>query len=275
MTADPLIAVGTRFTQEATANWRTVLPRNLVHIDIDIEEIGKNYPVAVGLPADAKLALAQLIEALRPLTRDRAPRSDEARQVDGRARVHYRDRMPREAEILAEIREATPREAILVSDATRVGYWATMVMPFYRPGSLVYPSYHTVGGGFPTALGAKIAAPDRPVLALVGDGGFQYSFAELATAAQYGLGIVVLLVNDRQYGIVAEGQRARFGREVAVDLSTNPDFQGIVRSYGLPSMRLETWEGIDGALRDAFAAAGFRVIEVCEAIRTPPWAWSE
>ncbi len=272
---DLVLAIGTRFTQEATATWRTRMPRELVHIDVDPEEIGKNYPTALGTPADAKLALAQLNEALGGAASDRPSQDAEIRDLNARAIAFYRDQMPGEVQVLDEIRAAAPRDAVVVCDSTRAAYWTAVVTPFYTPRSLIYPSYYTVGGGFPTALGAKTARPDAPVLCIVGDGGFQYAFAELATATLHGIKLVVLLVNDRQYGIVAEGQRARYGRETGVALDTNPDFQLLAKAYGVHSVCLPAWDGIGPALRDAFAADRFTLIEVQEGLRTPPWSWGE
>lgn len=273
---DLVLAVATRFTQEATATWRTRLPRMLIHIDADIGEIGKNYPTALGIPADAKLALGQLFEALR--TSGVTPSSDRRREiaeVNDRALGYYRGLMPREVEVMDGIRAATPSDAVVVCDSTRAGYWTAVVTPFDHARTLVYPSYYTVGGGFASAIGAAIGRPGVPVLAIVGDGGFQYTFPELATAALYGVPLVVLLVNDREYGIVAEGMQARYGRRTGTDLSTNPDFQLIARAYGLRSVALESWDGIEQALKDAFAARRFTLLEVREGLRTPPWSWGE
>ncbi len=267
--ADLLVAIGTRFSEEATAGWKVRVPKNLVHIDIDPEEVGKNYPVNVGIIGDAKLSLRALAEALKPAGA-RPARSDEAAQVNRDAQAYFRGKDPVGPKVLDEIRAAIPRDGIIVADSTRVAYWATLYMPFYAPRTYVYPGYGTLGGGFPTALGAKLGAPDKPVVALCGDGGFQYSFPDLSTAVQANLNIVVLLVNDGKYGVLVEQQDEMYGRRSGVEL-TNPDFGGIVRSYGLNHIALDDWDGVGDALKRAMANDRLTVVEVKKGIQSPPW----
>jgi acetolactate synthase-1/2/3 large subunit len=272
--ADCLIAIGTRFSEEATWSWTVRLPRNLIHIDIDPEELGRNYPVNVGILADAKLGTKALTEALKPVVGSRPSREAEAREVNNGAREFYHSRMPQEAAILDEIRGAIPRDTVVVSDSTRVGYWATLVMPFFQERSFIYPGYGTLGGGLPTALGVKMGAPERPVLVFCGDGGFQYSFPDLSTAVQMGINIVVLLVNDSSYGVLVDQQDEMYKRRSGVEL-TNPDFGGIVKSYGLNHIGLDDWTGIGGALKEALSNDKTTVVEVRKGIASPPWGDAE
>lgn len=272
--ADCVVAIGTRFSEEATWSWKLRVPRNLIHIDVDPEELGRNYPVNVGILADAKLGMRALTEAVKPLVAGRPSREQEAREVNQGGKEYFTKRMPKEAAVLDEIRGAIPRDGVIVSDSTRVGYWSTLYTPFYDQRTYLYPGYGTLGGGLPTALGAKMGAPDRPVVVFCGDGGFQYSFPDLSTAVQSDINIVVLLVNDGVYGVLAQQQDDMYKRRVGVDL-VNPDFEAITKSYGLPHIGLDSWDGIGDALKAAMANDRATVVEVRAGIDSPPWGDAE
>jgi acetolactate synthase-1/2/3 large subunit len=264
--ADLLLAVGTRFSEEATSAWKLRLPETLVHVDVDAAEIGRSCAADLGIVADARLAL----EALAGAAPSHAARAREVAAVNQRTRAFFARRNPEAIAVLDDLRAAIPRDGIVVGDSTRLAYWATMAMPVFVPNGYLYPGYGTLGGGLPMALGAKLAAPDRAVVALVGDGGFQYSFPDLATAAQEDLRVVVVLVNDGLYGVLAEQQDGLYGRRAAVALA-NPDFGAIVRAYGLDHVALATWEGLGDAVRAALEADRTTVVEVRQALASPPW----
>jgi len=171
--------------------------------------------------------------------------------------------------VLDEIRAATPRDAILVWDQTKPAYWAARSFAAYEPRTFLYPGYGTLGFAFPAALGAKVGQPERPVVCVVGDGGFQYALPELATAAQFGINITVLLFNDGGYGILRDLQDVGFqGHRYAVELA-NPDFVRLVEAYGLPALRLEGPEGLGRALRRALESDRTTVIEIPMEFRRP------
>jgi acetolactate synthase-1/2/3 large subunit len=135
---------------------------------------------------------------------------------------------------------------------TMMSYAAIELFPVYTPRTFLYPSgYGTLGFSFPAALGAKIARPDTPVACVIGDGGFQYTMAELGTAVQHRIGVPIILFNDSTYSAVKDEQaRSRQRRFHAVDL-VNPDFLTIARAYAIPGVRAESPAALEAAVRDS------------------------
>ena len=261
--ADLLIAVGTRFQGPNTQNWKMPLPETIVHLDVDPAEIGRSYAVAQGVVGDAKLSLAGLLQVLdgRPATepgwRERVVQAREAARATLRARVAPYDR------IMDDLRAALPRDAIVVKDATISAYtWGNRLLEVYEPRTSLHSASIAIGPGLPLALGAALARPDRRVVCIAGDGGFVYNLADLATAIQEQLGVVILLFNDGGYGILRNIQDQQFdGRRVAVDLHT-PDFVKLAESFGLWSRRVTSVDAFAPALADALAAGTSALLEI-------------
>ena len=136
------------------------------------------------------------------------------------------------------LREVLPANAIVTDELSQVGFASWYGFPIYEPRTFITSGYQgTLGSGFPTALGAKVANPDRPVVAITGDGGFMFGVQELATAVQFNIGVVTLVFNNNAYGNVRRDQRERFdGRVVASDL-VNPDFVKLAESFGVKALR--------------------------------------
>jgi thiamine pyrophosphate-dependent acetolactate synthase large subunit-like protein len=262
--SDLILAVGTRFAAGQTANWNVKLPARLIHIDIDEGEVGKSYPATLGLIGDARLVLGQLLQALG---RPRAGRRTKCWAGDVAAlrslmAGNFKADGPREMAVLNDIRRTVERDAILVWDQTKPAYWAARAFPVYEPRTFLYPGYGTLGYGFPTALGAKAGMPGRQVVCIVGDGGFQYALPELATAAQFGINVTVLLFNDAGYGILRVLQDMDFqSHYYAVDL-LNPDFGRLTEAYGLPYVLLKDPDGLAPALKRALESDRTTVVEV-------------
>jgi acetolactate synthase-1/2/3 large subunit len=151
----------------------------------------------------------------------------------------------------AALRGAMADDAILVDEMTQVGYMARNAYPVHRPHSYLGSGYQgTLGFGFPTALGAKVGQPDRPVVSISGDGGFLYNVGELATAVHHGIAVVTVVFTDNAYGNVKGIQDRVYGREIASTL-TNPDFVALAASFGIKG-----WRATDaGQLRTALDAA--------------------
>lgn len=266
--ADALLVAGSRLTANQTIEWRMKLPERLVHVDIDEDEIGKNYPAEVGLGGDAKAVLGQLLAELGDSVNQECWAGDVA-SIRGAIADGLRAESPAEMAVIDAVRGTIDREAIVVCDQTKPAYWAARVFPVYAPRTLLYPGYGTLGFGLPVALGARVAPPERQVICLVGDGGFQFTMAELATAVQAGIKVTVLLFNDNAYGILRDFQDGGYGgRRYAVDL-VNPDFRRIVEAYGLPHRRLDGIDGLGDALKEALASDRTSVIEVCVEVARP------
>jgi thiamine pyrophosphate-dependent acetolactate synthase large subunit-like protein len=259
--SDLLLAVGTRFAAGQTANWNLKLPPRLIHVDIDEREIGKSYPATLGLIGDARLVLGQLLEALGSHRSANCWAGDVA-ALRSEAAANLRAAGPREMAVLEDIRQTVDRDAILVWDQTKPAYWAARAFPVYEPRTFLYPGYGTLGYGFPTSLGAKVGMPDRQVVCVTGDGGFQYALPELATAAQFGINLTVLLFNDGGYGVLKDLQDINFqSHYYAVDL-LNPDFGRLIEAYGLRHTGLSEPDGLGHALRRALESDRATVVEV-------------
>lgn len=269
--ADLCLAVGTRFSGMSTANWTLELPSQLIHVDVDPGEIGRNYPVRLGVVADARAALEAIagrLEAEAP-----APRpwgAGEARRAREAALARARAGGPREMALLEAVRRAVPAEAVTVHDMTIPSYWAWAFLPVTRPGSFHSPyGFGSLGFSFPAALGVAAADPDRPVVAFCGDGGFLYHDRELATAAEHGLPVTALVFNDRSWGVLRSFASARYGTEFGLDLP-GPDFVRLAESFGVAAVRAEGPQELEGALREAVAAGRPRLVEVPGAWAVPP-----
>jgi len=174
------------------------------------------------------------------------------------------------------LREVLPANAIVTDELSQVGFASWYGFPIYEPRTFITSGYQgTLGSGFPTALGAKVAHPDRPVVAITGDGGFMFGVQELSTAVQFKIGVVTLIFNNNAYGNVRRDQRERFdGRVVASDL-VNPDFVKLAESFGVGAVRVTSPDHFRPALEKALADGGPYVIsvEVPTDSEVSPWTF--
>jgi acetolactate synthase-1/2/3 large subunit len=228
---DLAIGIGTRMEQPL---WRwTFRPAAVkwARIDIDPAEMRRFKP-DIGIVADAQLGVAALLAALAvraPATDGRRERIAEAKR---RTAAAIRTVQPQMA-YLDVLREVLPHDAFVTDELSQVGFTSFFGFPVYRPRSYVSSGYQgNLGSGFPTSLGVKAAHPDKAVVAICGDGGFMFGMPELATAVQYGLGVITLVFNNDSYGNVRRDQLTGFGgRVIGADL-VNPDFAALARTFG-------------------------------------------
>ncbi|HUG61623.1 MAG TPA: thiamine pyrophosphate-dependent enzyme [Methylomirabilota bacterium] len=270
--ADVILAVGSRFVDPATAKWKLEPGRTVIQLDIDPEEIGRNYPPTVAIVADAKAGLAALAERVGAHSARRPSRQEELSTVKAAVRARM-DAIHPQAGFGLAIRAALPDEGILVSEMTQLGYWANFAYPVYRPRTFVTPGYQgTLGYGFPTALGAKVGNPGTPVVSVNGDGGFGFALAELSTMVRHGINAVVVVFNDAAYGNVLRIQQVQFnGRTIASDLH-NPDFVKLAESFGAVGRRVETAPALRTAIEESIAADEPTLIEVLVGPMPNPWS---
>ena len=254
---DVILAVGTRMAAPNLLNGQQV-----VQIDVDADELGRNYDKTFGIEADASQALEALHRALAAQTSPRPNRRDEVEALR-RSRSSAVIKVEPQASLIAAVRAAIPDDGILVAGMTQLGYYSRVHYPVYQPGTFLTSSYFgNLGFAFPTALGAKVAQPDRAVVALSGDGGFLFNSQELATAVQYGINVVVIVFNDNAYGNVLRDQVNRFeGRTIGAELH-NPDFVKLAEAYGARGVRAHGPEQLEASLRDALALDAPTLIEV-------------
>ena len=254
---DLVLAVGTRL---AFPFW--LGGQQVVQIDVDAEELGRNYDNTYGVHGDARLSLEALLAEVSKLTPARADRSAEVAAERAQRQQDKITVEPQES-MLAAVRSAMPDDGILIAGMTQLGYYSRAYFPVYEPRTFITSSYSgNLGYAYPTALGAKVAQPDKAVVALSGDGGFLYNSQEMATAMQYGINAVVVVFNDNAYGNVLRDQRNRFtGRTIGAELH-NPDFMKLAEAYGVNGVRAETPEALETALRQCIDHNGPSLIEV-------------
>ena len=167
-----------------------------------------------------------------------------------------------QASFTRAIRSALPDDGILVQGMTQLGYYSRNYYPVHEPRTYLVAAHGTLGHAFPVALGAKIARPDRPVVAVSGDGGFLYNSQELATAVQYGIGVVVIVFNDNAYGNVLRAQIEEYDGHVVGTRLHNPDFVSLAQSYGARGLLARDAGELEDALRDSVESDTVSVIEV-------------
>ncbi|MFJ3336781.1 thiamine pyrophosphate-binding protein [Streptomyces sp. NPDC086766] len=233
--ADVLLVVGSGLG-ELSSNYHTFRPRGrVIQIEADAGKLESNHP-ALGIHADARLALQALLETVEERTDTSAPQRVQALLAKVAARIAAQE-LTLEQDVLASVRRALPAGSPSFWDMTILAYWAWSA--FDPRGTNLMHSAQGAGGlgyGFPAALGAAAADPTRPVLAVSGDGGALYSIAELATARQYDLNVTWLIVDDGGYGILREYMTDAFGRPTATEL-TRPDYVALAESFGVPGVR--------------------------------------
>ena len=270
--ADVIFAVGTRFADAVTLRWKLDPGRTVVQLDIDEQEVGRNYPVAAPVVADAKLGLQALIDAIPAHSIARPDRTDEFLALQRSVQERLETIEPQTGLAMA-IRAELPDEGIWVSEQTQIGYWANVGLPVYHPRTFLGPGYQgTLGYGFPTALGVQVAHWDTPVVSINGDGGFGFALAELATQAQFGIPLVSIVFDDGAYGNVRRIQQEQMnGRTIASDLR-NPDFKKLADTFGVTGRRAETPRELRTHLREGFAAREPTLIHVPVKPMPNPWS---
>ena len=273
---DLMIGIGTRLELPTMTRW-PYRPDGLkcVRIDIDPAEM-RRYPADAAVISDAKAGASELLAAVRKRGYNRTSgRRTAIREASAAALKEIQQIQPQMA-YLNILREVLPANAIVTDEVSQVGFASWYGFPIYEPRTFITSGYQgTLGSGFPTALGAKVANPDRPVVAITGDGGFMFGVQELATAVQYNIGVVTLVFNNNAYGNVRRDQRMRFdGRVVASDL-VNPDFVKLAESFGVAASRVTSPDHFRPALEKALAHGGpyLVAIEVPKDSETTPWTF--
>jgi acetolactate synthase-1/2/3 large subunit len=255
--ADVVLAVGSRL---ATVPFQPA--QHAIQIDVDPEEIGRNHPGTHGLVGDARATLVELAARLRAAGPPRPSRRAERDAV--RAATAAADDQEPQASIQRSLRAGTPRGAIMVGDMTQIGYHSRPFWPVYEPRTYLTSSYSgNLGYGFPTALGAKVAQPDRPVVAVCGDGGFLFNSQELSTAVRHNIPVVVVVFNDDAYGNVARDLDEAWGGSAGTGVElANPDFVRLAEAYGVTAFRAKEPTDVGDLVREAIALDRPVLIEV-------------
>jgi acetolactate synthase-1/2/3 large subunit len=268
--ADVVLAVGTRL-QMQLQGWGADKGLTIIRIDADAEEIDRIAAPALGITADAATALRALLDALPAHNQARASRAEEMRELHAASNAALA-RLEPQIGYLQAIRDVMPSNGILVDELTQLGYVSRLTFPIHRPRGFLSPGYQgTLGWGLATALGAQSASPGVPVVAVSGDGGFMFNVQELATAVQFELPIVVVLVNDNAYGNVRRTQVNTYGNRLIASDLCNPNFAGLVESFGAQALRATSPDELRPALEKALGSGRPTVIEIPAGQMPDPW----
>jgi acetolactate synthase I/II/III large subunit len=262
--ADVVLCVGTELGAETTSQYALSFDGAVIHLDAEPARIGVTYE-SLALVGDARATLGGLVEELgrRLDIRPGARRAAAVQRVEA-VRTRIMDGLATQGRslelgLLSTLERALAPDTIGCFDMTILGYWAAPHLRIADGQQFLYPlGSGTLGYAWPAAIGASVAHPDRPVLAVVGDGGFQYAVAELGTAAQHGIDAKLLIVDDGGYGILREYQRDAFGETTAVELP-GKDLVAVAAAYGVP-VRSAAPDDLGEQLAWAFSVQGPAVV---------------
>lgn len=270
--ADVVLAVGTRL-QPQQQNWGIDDMLKIVRIDADSEELDRQRKPEIGIVGDATATLKVLADRLAKHNTKRDGRAEQVAETKAASNKKIRELLAPQIAYLEAMRKALPEDGILVDELTQMGYAARFAWPTYRPRTFLSPGYQgTLGWGYATSLGAKIAKPDTAVLSISGDGGFMFTAMEMATAAQHGIGVVAVVFSDGAFGNVKRIQQQSFNnRTIATDLR-NPDFVKMADSFGVDAVRVGSPEELGAAISRGIAKGAPLLID-CPVGQFPdPWS---
>lgn len=261
--SDLLVALGVRFDDRVTGKLATFAPQaSVIHVDIDPANIGKNVAPALALTGDVKQALVQFLSLLKQQDHARLERSIKGREPWWDRIRNWQRSQPlrftgsqnqiKPQTVIRELHQLTNGEAIIATDVGQHQMWVAQFYPFTKTRQLITSGgLGTMGFGLPAAVGAQLALPEQLVVAVVGDGGFQMTNQELATAVQYELPVKILIMNNGYLGMVRQWQEMFYDRTYSeVDISVAPDFVKLAEAYGAAGFRATT----PGELHDVLEA---------------------
>jgi acetolactate synthase-1/2/3 large subunit len=264
--ADLLLAFGMRFDDRVTGNLKTYAPTaKKIHIDIDASEINKNVAADVGIVGDLRETLKDLLDFVKPA--DHSAWVAHINSMKGDAAVRDIQSLPDTghlyaAHVINDIWRITEGKAVVVTDVGQHQMWEAQYYHHNSPRSLITSGgLGTMGFAVPAAIGAKMARPEAEVWAIVGDGGFQMTQAELSTAAQEGVKVNIAIINNGYLGMVRQWQEFFYDRRYAATPLRSPDFLKIADAHGLNGFRVESRGQVNDTVQRARAADGTVIID--------------
>ena len=285
--ADLIFFVGCPAGGMVTANWTIVgKGTEIVQLDIEPTELGRNYPNKVALLGDAKVTLRRLIDTAQPREGVTKPWVGRVQQLAQEWRANMGPRLDSDAvpihpaRICKEITEALPANGVLVSDTGHAGMWTSQMVDLTQPGQRYIRCAGSLGWGLPGALGVKCALPDRPVLCFAGDGGVYYHMTELETALRYGINIVLLVNNNGALSQEFPSLKRNYdnnlrGRSDELWRFSEFNFAKVAEAMGCAGIRVEKPGDINAALQKAFTMDRTTVVEVMSDVKEmAPVAWA-
>jgi acetolactate synthase I/II/III large subunit len=268
--ADVVLAIGTRLhTQQSM--WGVSDDLKVIRVDINPEEPDRFRKATVALVGDAAEYSRALLERLTAYSSARPSREAEIAEHNAWLADKLAGLEP-QVGFLKAIRAALPKDGIFVDEVTQVGFASRLAFPVHAPRTFLSPGYQdNLGWGVGTALGVQAAMPDRPVVAISGDGGFLYQVGELATAVQHNLPVVFVVFDNSMFGNVKRIQQERYGnRVIAADLSS-PDFVKLAESFGVLALKAETPDELEEAVKQGFASKRPTLVHVPCGPMPSPW----
>ena len=267
--ADVLLAVGTRFSDRATANLNSFTPNaKKIHVDIDAAEIGKNIEVDVPVVGDAKVSMQMLYAATQKKLQKKegAIWTKRVKEVKEKLNPLMKE-IPKDIApkaLLIELRKLLPENAIVTTEVGQNQMWSALYFKALKPRTFISSGgLGTMGFGFPAALGAKVACPDRPVVDIAGDGSFLMTEQELACSIAENIPVTVIVLNNSVLGMVAQWQRMLYKkRYMAVNLGKTPDFVKLAEAYGAQGIRVASIAEFQAAIKKALKSKVTTVIDV-------------
>ncbi|MDH4607170.1 5-guanidino-2-oxopentanoate decarboxylase [Pseudomonas sp. BN102] len=267
--SDVVLAIGTELGEtdyDVVFDGNFRIESQLIRIDIDAEQLNRNYPADVAILSDAGMAMKALANALGQGAAFSAESAGSQRAAAVREQLdaQWPEAWNGQRKVLETLQQTLP-DLIVAGDSTQPVYSGNHLFEATRPRSWFNSAtgYGTLGYGLPAAIGAKLAAPQRPVIALIGDGGIQFTLPELASAVEAGAPIIVLLWNNSGYGEIKRYMKNRDIPTIGVDIYT-PDFQGLAKAFGCNAEKAESLEHLAELLKTAAKADRPTVIEVWE-----------
>ena len=258
--ADLIVGIGLRFDDRVTGNLAAFAPRaQIVHVDLDRSEIGRNVPTAVGIVGDAADVTRRLVAATQPRTCDAWRAEIEGSR--GPQDASFGSGMSPEA-ILAAINNATGGECTIVTDVGQHQMWVAKLFPYRRPNThITSGGLGTMGFAVPAAMGVHLARPQERVWAISGDGGFQMNMAEMATMVQEGLTVKLAVFNNGYLGMVRQWQQFFHGKRYSCTPIWSPDYVKLAEAYGIPGYRVQHASELADVVGQANAAPGPTLVE--------------
>jgi len=269
--ADVVIGIGTRFSMRNQA----AAEARLIHVDVDPEMIGHVHQNSLGVIGDVKVSLPKLSAAITAAGGGKwnSPAAEVAKIQENLTNSEEEINQPQE-DYLRALQEGAPDDAIMIFGMTQLGYYSRPRWITENPKSYIDSGYSgNLGFAFPTALGAKVGNPDKPVICVSGDGGFMYNSSEISTAVKYGINLVTVIYNDGHYGNVARDMDDDFGGTYETDF-VNPDFVKLAEAYGAVGIRAEGPLDVKNVLPKALAMNKPVFIDVPVSRVPRPKQWS-
>ncbi|HEX2907875.1 MAG TPA: biosynthetic-type acetolactate synthase large subunit [Phototrophicaceae bacterium] len=253
--ADLLIALGMRFDDRVTGNIKTYSPNSRkIHVEIDPSEINKNIKVDLGIAGDVRTVLSQMLSQVPSKQHPEWIGQIRDWQEDGDERdiIHYNDNKLYGAQVINDLWKYTGGDSVTVSDVGQNQMLEAQYYPHQRPGTMITSGgLGTMGFGLPAAIGAKFGRPDEEVWVVVGDGGFQMTLTELATAMQEKIKVNIVILNNAFLGMVRQWQEFFYEERYQSTPMFSPDFCKLAEAYGIPSMRVTNRDQIEESVKFA------------------------